>query len=70
MIVLGFLPGDAAAGERRTRGIAHGLLQALLEFGFARFFLGHRLAYRLQFQEGCCQAGIAAEVSVWPLSSG
>lgn len=60
--VFGLAPADIATGKGRAGGIAHGLLQHLLEFSLALFLLGNRLANSLQFNEGCGQTGMAAEV--------
>ena len=46
--VLGLAPGDVTAGEFRPTGIAHGLLQHLLELSLALFLVGNRLTHGFQ----------------------
>ena len=60
--VLGLAPADIAAGKLCPTGIAHGLLQHLLELGLTLFLVGNRLANGLQFNEGCGQPGMATKV--------
>ena len=50
--VFGLAPGHRAIGELRTAGLAHGLLQLLLQFGFTLAVKLQVGTNRLQFIEG------------------
>lgn len=61
--VLGFPPADKTVTELRAGGIAHGLLQHLLELGFAGFFFHQRPTYCLQFDNHVAEYRARMEVT-------